>query len=97
MRRRALVVVCFLISALLVPISQAAADKPERGCPPPFEMKTNAEAVELLDTEFHPDASHEDNVAFIALIDLNEDGLVCLQVREDRHFPDNWVDNTSNH
>lgn len=95
--RRSVIVAVFALAGLLVPVSQAAAVKPDRGCPPPFEPTTNADAVELLDTQFHPESTHQENVDFIDTIDANDDGWVCLQVREQRHFPDNWVDNTSNH
>ena len=98
MRRRALIVVCFVITAVLVPALQASAEKPDRGCPPQFELIGNRQAVKLLDKEFHPDETHEANVAFIDTIDANNDELVCLALHQPQaHFPDNWVDNTSNH
>lgn len=98
MRRRGLVVVLFLITAVLVPASQASANKPARGCPPNFELTSNRQAVKLLDKEFHPEATHDENVAFIDTIDANDDESVCLALHQPQaHFPDNWVDNTSNH
>jgi hypothetical protein len=98
MKRRALIVGWFLIAALLVPATQALAEKPDRGCPPQFELTSNRQAVRLLDREFHPNNTHDENVAFIDTIDANDDDWVCLQLKtQDQHFPDNWVDNTSNH
>ncbi|MFY9588023.1 MAG: hypothetical protein WAT66_11265 [Actinomycetota bacterium] len=98
MRRRGLMVALVLITAVIVPASQASAAGPDRGCPPKFDLTTNRQAVKLLDRDFHPDETHDANVAFIDTIDNNDDGFVCLQLKKpDAHFPDNWVDNTSNH
>jgi hypothetical protein len=98
MRRRGLIVVLLLITAVLVPAAHANAEKPDRGCPPQFELTSNRQAVRLLDREFHQENTHDENVAFIDAIDANDDDWVCLQLKtQGQHFPDNWVDNTSNH
>ncbi len=77
--------VAALASTLVVTTSPAGADKPERGCPPRFDVIDAAELGALF-----PVPGFD---ALFAFYDKNDDGLLCAM-----SVPGvfNTIDNTAN-
>jgi hypothetical protein len=93
MNRRAGLLATGALVALTLPLaSPAQAARPERGCPPPFELLTYAEQVALAQELGVPLSVVDETVA---RIDKNGDTSLCFAFQNKVKGAPNVIDNTA--
>jgi hypothetical protein len=87
----------FAITLVLVTMVGAAApaiaDRPARGCPPPFDAVDLSQLTEIIRQQI-PTATDQAIGEYFEFYDKNQDDLVCNKATGQSTF--NVVDNTSN-
>ncbi|MGY1618132.1 hypothetical protein ACI797_15440 [Geodermatophilus sp. SYSU D00691] len=77
--------------------SPAAADKPVRGCPPPFELYGYAELLAFAENEIGDPDPQAAVASVLAAFDKNGDRALCLAFQNKNAAPyPNAIDNVAN-
>ena len=85
--------ITLVIATMVGGAAPAVADRPARGCPPPFERVDLADLTEIIREQI-PTATDASIREFFEFYDKNDDDLVCNKPTGQSTF--NVVDNTSN-